>query len=230
MGWRLAAALLGILGVALLVNRRLITSPSVATVTSTFLVGEQHMQNGISNSSIAAQFIGRRAARPPLGYLLFDVTLNNTDSQSMWYLLPQQINETPLAKGGVDGVEVFKLPGMGRVLLARFQGNGGFQAVYIPAGGRVVIHGLAFLDRRSGDAQPPTLPTLLTPSLKVGAEDVRDWLKDDPLSSQQADVRDEQSELILAHHTADRSEVTCSAPQAQLRSINLSMIAPNQSP
>jgi hypothetical protein len=144
---------------------------------------------------VEMKFVGLEPGRPPMMKLRFDVTLHNAAAGPRWFLIPMELQQKPRT-GGVDGVEVFALGGEGRVVLGRFQGTGGVQAILVPAGGTARI-------KRLGAA----FDVVVARDLTVGGEAAAAWFGTDPTSTAKADVTDDKSELVGSRHTPDRREV-----------------------
>jgi hypothetical protein len=93
---------------------------------------------------VVLRFLERQAMRPPLENLVFDTELINRSPEPTWFIFPITLgpNDEPTAEGGVNGLEVFRIAGHGQLILARFLGMNGFQALRLPAGGEVRLERL----------------------------------------------------------------------------------------
>lgn len=177
--------------------------------------GDKDMQPTNSLVSLTAHAAGRRSAKPPLSYLLFDVTIENKDNQSQWLLLPQRIDEPPISHGGVDGVESFQLTGSGTVWLNHFHGDGGFYAVHLAPNSHVVLRQLPIA--QWGPLASPTvgLSIIATKSLLIGDVDAQLWIRNDVLSTSKADGMLPRGGPQHTRYTPDRGELLCATPMAQ---------------
>lgn len=153
-----------------------------------------------------------RFGRPPLVYLYFDVVLRNQRAEPRWFLLPKSLSaETApdASKGGVDGLEVFAPRGKGRVIVGRFLGTGGFQALLLSAGAEVRLR--LFPISFWGDLPEVVQVDVITAKrLTIGGEEAESWFGVNPLSSARADVAeklDSQSAALRSRHSADNKEV-----------------------
>src|ERR1044071_386364 len=140
-----------------------------------------------SNSSpppIEIKFRQMRFGRPPLVYLSFDVTLFNDRKSPRWFLLPSNLGSGHAAvgeKGGVDTLEVFTPRGKGHVVVGRFLGTGGFNALLLPPG--AVVRLRLFPISYWGD--PPEnlqIEIVIPRELTIGGDKAENWFGDIPLS------------------------------------------------
>jgi hypothetical protein len=85
-------------------------------------------------NSIQIKFVGSKAGTPPKVRLLFDIVLRNGSNKQRWFILPVWITDDIKSSGaGIDGVEVYEMPGNDKAVSVRFQGTGRFQAVLLKA-------------------------------------------------------------------------------------------------
>lgn len=168
-----------------------------------------------SRVPVELEFTGRRYQRPPGATLYFDVTLRNEDTAGRWFLLPARLRFLgSQASVGVSGIEVFALPGEGRVVLGRFYGTAGFQTVYLPAGAKVTIRQFEI----SVAGQPPErapLEIVIAGGLRIGDEGAESWFGMDPTCDVEADVSRDQARMIASRHTPDLREVPVAVVEEQ---------------
>src|SRR5882724_5358253 len=94
---------------------------------------------------VKIKFVEMHFRKPPLVELVFDVVLRNDRAQPRWFLLPSHMypNKPGIPEnGGVDTLEVFAPRGKGRVIIGRFLGTGGFQALLLPAHAQIHLRAL----------------------------------------------------------------------------------------
>jgi hypothetical protein len=158
---------------------------------------------------VTLDFVDVRYKHPPLVDVFFDVALDNDASYARWFLLPTRLPSLPPEqdrRGGIEGVEVLRLAGKGRVVLGRFLGTRGFQALFVPAQAELNLRRLSF---GSWTEAPRSFTTeaVIAKDVTIGGEPLRDWFGCDPLSDAHADVTLDQAQTIAERHTAGRSEL-----------------------
>lgn len=166
-------------------------------------------------ASVEIKFRELHMRKPPLVELDFDVVLRNDRAEPRWFLLPSNLgseNSPLLAKGGVDGVEVFAPRGSGRVIIGHFLGTGGFYALLLPA--RAEVHLRMFPISYWGDL-PDQLPVEVVTAkrLTIGGEPASAWFGLNPSASARANITENvlsQNRMVSSRHTPDRKEVVTS--------------------
>lgn len=159
---------------------------------------------------------GKHYGRPPLVKLSLDVTLRNHGAQPRWFILPNAVAiPPPPVKTGVDGVQVYALSGRGRVVVARFSGTGGFQALLLPADAEVRMRQVPV--SFWGHLPERSLPVevITARRIQVNAEPVEDWVGPDFLSDAKADVSEEGRKRIHSRDAPGSQEVPVSVEQDQ---------------
>lgn len=156
--------------------------------------------------------VGRRRGRPPTVILLFDLTLHNQSGQPRWFVLPMWIDSPwKQGKGGVDGVEVFSLPGARRVVLGRFLGTGRFQALLLAGGARVRLRRLPISLWEEEPAQGAMeVEIVIARRIRAGGEPAEAWFGIDPTIEDGAEGVGDESAIIMARQTPDHKEVAVS--------------------
>jgi hypothetical protein len=163
------------------------------------------------------KFRQMRFGRPPLVYLSFDVILRNDENSARWFLLPSNLGSGHAAigqKGGVDTLEVFSPRGKGRVIIGRFLGTGGFNALLLPP--RAELRLRLFPISYWGD--PPAnleLEIVIARQLSIGGDSAEKWFGKNPMSSVNADIIENAENLMrmrTSKRTPDHKEV---APQIE---------------
>lgn len=153
-----------------------------------------------------------RFRKPPLVELYFDVVLRNDRSEPRWFLLPSNLNSESMeiaAKGGVDTLEVFAPHGKGRVIIGRFLGTGGFQALLLPARSEVRLR---FFPISFWGDLPDHLEVeiVMAKRLMIGGEKAEAWFNVNPMCSARADIAESvlsQTRMLRFRHTPDNKEV-----------------------
>ena len=160
-----------------------------------------------SQPAVEIKFRQMRFGKPPLVYLSFDVTLRNNEKSPRWFLLPSNLGSGHAAvgeKGGVDTLEVFSPRGKGHVVLGRFLGTGGFNALLLPHG--AVVRLRLFPISYWGD--PPDnleIEVVVATKLTIGGDQAENWFGKSPLSSVKADIP-EDAENPMRMRTSKRSK------------------------
>jgi len=165
----------------------------------------------MNGNTVEIQFVASQAGRPPLVSVRLNVTLCNNTEEPQWFLLPATLNlPTAPLQDGVDGVEVYEIQGQGKVVLAQFQGRGGFQALYLPAKARIVLNnlGVAYWGKVPEDVIPMEIITAR--QLIVGGEPAQAWLGEAVMSDVSAVVNVAEAKRRNSRHTPDRHEVAVS--------------------
>ena len=159
------------------------------------------------------KFLEMRPARPPLTYLYFDVLLRNEAESPRWFLLPSNVGPGRASiggGGGIDALEVYAPQGKGRVILCRFLGTGGFQALLMPP--RAEIRLRRFPISHWGD--PPKsleIEVVIVERLTIGDETAESWVGPKLTSSVNADISEDAGNakrIIKSKHTQNNKEVT----------------------
>lgn len=167
---------------------------------------------GISQSATEIKFRSMRFGRPPLVYLSFDVLLRNEEESPRWFLLPSNLGSGhgPIGeKGGVDTLEVFSPRGKGHVVVGRFLGTGGFNALLLPPGAAVRLR--LFPISYWGD--PPAnlqIEIVIARGLTIGGDKAESWFGNSPLSSVKADIAEDAENpmrMRTSKRTKDNKEV-----------------------
>jgi hypothetical protein len=153
-------------------------------------------------STVRLQFQKFGMRPPPFVDLLFQADLQNTSVQPLWFLLPLYLDESSdfqllLA----SAVEIFDLPGTGRVRIARFLGNGDFQLMRLPPGARVRIHEFPITFVGEPPRTEIVIPALLAERLNIGEHPADEWLPVDLTSMLEAEVTEEPGAIIASKDT-----------------------------
>ena len=164
-------------------------------------------------AEVEIKFLEMRSARPPLNYLYFDVLLRNEAESPRWFLLPSNVGpgRASIGKGGgIDALEVYAPQGKGRVILCRFLGTGGFQALLLPP--RAEIRLSRFPVSHWGDL-PKSLEieVVIVNRLTIGDETAESWVGPKLTSSVHAEITEDAGNakrIIKSKHTPDNKEVT----------------------
>lgn len=175
----------------------------------------------IVSGTISFDFVGTRPSRPPITTLLFDVRLQNTADGERWFLLPTTLGAGAWMEGGVWGAETYQMAGAERVVVGRFMGNGGFQAVHLPAGADVTIKRLPidhYGDEVKGDK---ALHAVIATGLEVGGKPGASWLGVPATSAARAVVSDDGAELVGGEANDDFAVVAVATrdPEARVTTV-----------
>jgi hypothetical protein len=153
-----------------------------------------------------------RYGRPPLSYLFFDVVLRNERSSPRWFLLPSNLGAGHGLigeKGGVDTLQVFTPRGNGEVIIGRFLGRGGFQALLLPPRAEVRLRRfpISFWGELPADLQ---IEIVIANRLTIGDESAQSWFGVKALSSTRADISEDAENvkrLVHSKRSRDNKEV-----------------------
>jgi len=176
------------------------------------IVVENSSEAETSRPAAEIKFVGMRVGRPTLAYLSFDVVLRNDRRSPRWFLLPSNLGSGHGSigeKGGIDTLEVFAPRGKGHVIIGRFLGTGGFQALLLPP--RAEIRLRSFPISYWGEL-PANLDVeiVIARRLTIGGETAESWFGRNPMSSVTADISEEaESAMKISHtrRTQDNKEV-----------------------
>jgi hypothetical protein len=113
----------------------------------------------------------------------------------------------------VDVLEVFELSGHGRAVVGRFLGTGGFQAVLVPAGGELTLHGLQLNYWGEPPTQGVPCEVRVARELSIGGHPARSWFPSDPLSDAKVDAGN--GKMIGTHRAEGGKEQPVAAPGAE---------------
>lgn len=162
--------------------------------------------------AIQVKFRELRFRKPPLVELYFDLVLRNNRNEPRWFIVQSNLypdsKSTP-AKGGVDGVEVYKTRGKGRVIIGHFLGTGGFYALLLPARAEVnlKLFPISFWGEMPEQIQ---VEVLTAEKLAIGGESAETWFGENPLSTAKAEIAKNpfsHAWMLRSRHTPDRKEV-----------------------
>lgn len=181
-----------------------------------------------SQPAMEIKFREMRFGRPPLVYLSFDVLLRNNEKSPRWFLLPSNLGSGHAAigeKGGVDTLEVFSPRGKGRVVVGRFLGTGGFNALLLPSRAEVRLR--LFPISYWGD--PPDnlqIEIMIAKQLTIGGDKAENWFGQSPMSSVKADITEDVENTMrmrTAKLTSDNKEVAPVIEEARRLSQQVSL-------
>jgi hypothetical protein len=167
-----------------------------------------------ANDEIGLTVTGRKPSRPPMQRIVVDLALHNADPEPRWFLVPAH-TEHWAAEVSVDGVEPVAL-GNGAVVLGTFQGTGGFVALLLAGGAKVVVRGLEL----SSSKPVHSVDVRIARELTVGDKPARAWFPADP-TSKSATVDYAGFSPLASQHTSDRSEVKVSFDLVRTQTVAL---------
>jgi hypothetical protein len=178
--------------------------------------------------SAEIEFKQMRFGKPPFVELYFDVTLRNSRDEPGWFLLPSNLNPESTsfaAKGGVDTLEAFAPRGTGRVVVGRFLGTGGFQAILLAAHAEVRLRLLRI--SYWGDLPARLRVEVVTAKrLRIGDEDAVSWFGINPESSVKADIAEDatgQTRSLRSKSTPDDKEVAATFDEDRRFELEVSL-------
>lgn len=172
-----------------------------------------------AEAPVEMKLSGQRRGRPPQLKLEMDVVLRNTEAQARWFVLPKDL-PNPIGRGGVDVVEAYGY-GKDKVVVGRFLGSGGFQAVLVPAGGVVKLRRVPLSFWGDLPDKPLPVEVLIASDIKIGGEPAQKWFGSDPTSSKQAEG--EGAELLGSHKSPDGKERPVVITEVRRATIELSL-------
>ncbi|HEY0365329.1 MAG TPA: hypothetical protein VGC73_02580 [Pyrinomonadaceae bacterium] len=176
------------------------------------LLVEDFREADTSQPAAEITFQEMRDGRPPLSYLFFDVVLRNDRSSPRWFLLPSNLGAGHGLigeKGGVDTLQVFTPRGNGEVIIGRFLGTGGFQALLLRPRAEVRLRRfpISYWGELPGNLQ---IEIVIADRLTIGGEKAESWFGVKALSSAKADISEDAESvkrLVRSKHSRDNKEV-----------------------
>ena len=167
-----------------------------------------------TNDEVGLTVTMRKPARPPMQRVIVDLALHNADAEARWFLVPAHAEHWP-TDVSVDGVEPVAL-GDGAVVVGTFQGTGGFVALRLAGGAKVVVRGLEL----SSSKPVHSVDVRIARELTVGDKPARAWFPQDP-TSKSATVDYAGFKPLASQHTSDRSEVKVSFDLVRTQTVAL---------
>ena len=178
----------------------------------------------------SASLVEQRLVRPPKRELVVDISITNTENRLRWCLLPATLPQA--ADGGVFAVETASLipattqrqgPAAARpVLLGRFLGRAGFQALLLPGAGSVRLRRLR---STAWDCDVAPLEVILAPQVSIGDDDIAEWFPPHPEVEAGADVG-MSGDLVWSRRNDDFHEVPVLPRDADVAYVALAGAAP----
>lgn len=153
----------------------------------------------MNDITLTFRTFGERPA--PFTDALFDVEIVNSANASRWFLLPLYLDSATLGPLLASSVEITELSGTGRVRIARFLGNGSFQALLVASGLRVMVRNLPITLVDGPPATDLAVPLMIAEGLRIGEQPAEDWFKVDLQSSSDADVTFKPGAIVASQDT-----------------------------
>jgi hypothetical protein len=126
-------------------------------------------------AALELRFIEAHHRRPPFVDLLFDAILRNHSGAPLWALIPTYLDEVKLTNAKAASAEVLSYRGRGRLIAARFNGSGGFYAILLEPGAKVVIRRLPVSS--AGDpGDTVTLQSAIAKWIELEGQRAESWL------------------------------------------------------
>lgn len=153
-------------------------------------------------SEVQLQFMDYGLRPPPFIDLLFHAEIENPAAKPVWVLFPLYIDpSSAFAELLASSVEIVELPGKGLLRIARFLGDGSFQAIRLPANARIRIHQLPITYIGEPPKTEITVSIIVAEKLNIGDQPAEDWFSLDLTSSKEADVTEEPGAVIASQDT-----------------------------
>lgn len=174
------------------------------------------------------RFVDEQFGKPPLIRFYFDAVLCNKSSKPKWFLLPSNLGpdrKTIRTAGGVDAIEVFRPRGVGRVVIGRFLGNAGFQALLLRPGARVQLRRLqiSYWGERPDQLQAEVI---VAKSLKIGGEDASRWFGIESRSRSKVDITENATDtmrMVHSRRTPDNREVPVEIGESESLTLQIDL-------
>jgi len=146
---------------------------------------------------------------PPFTDLLFQADLQNRDTRPHWFLFPLYLSQpSEFGRFFASAVEIFELPGKGQLRIARFLGDGSFQAMRLLPDAQVRIHELPITFIGEPPKTEVTVPVILAEQLCIGDQLAEDWFSIDLTSSREAEVTEEPGAIVASQDTPGAKPVS----------------------
>ncbi len=177
----------------------------------------------LDNPAVEIKYVSQRRQKPPQVKLLFDITLRNHHSNPHWFILPSNLtlNSKP-EKAVVEGLEVFELNGLGRVVIGHFLGSPAFQALLLPGGAEIKLHNfpISFWGELP---QILSVDVVTATQLSIGDQLAETWFGINPTSDLRADVRNDK-QAILSMRNFQNQELPVSMIEDQRIKLNINLV------
>lgn len=167
-----------------------------------------------SDTTIAAEmrYVDIRRGKPPSATLYFDVKLRNLHAEPRWFLLPRSLDAwRDIGKsGGVTRADVYEYGASrtGRIRLGDFYGNGGFAALFLPAGAEVTLHRFSVATMQNpARSQKLSIPMVIARRVEIDGQSAETWFGGNALSDKTADVVLDQGNKLYSHNSSNSIEL-----------------------
>jgi hypothetical protein len=161
---------------------------------------------------------------PPFVDLRFLAELENTEPRPLWFLFPLYMSgPAEFGRFLASAVEVSEPPGRGRVRIARFLGDGSFQALRLPPGARVRIHDFPLTMIGEPPRGEVAVPVMLAETLQIGDQRAEDWFQLDVSSEREAEVTDEPGSIVASQDTQGARAVPVTASGARTLTVRVAV-------
>lgn len=163
----------------------------------------------VARPAVEMTFAGKVPGKPPITTVQLDVTLRNAEKAPRWFVFPAKLPLEAIGAGdGVTGVEVFDASGEGRVVLGKFLGTAGFQAVLVAADGEVSLAKLGIPVWKTGAKGPLAIEVIVASEITVGGQPAAAWFGTaSPVSDARASGDASKAKRAASKMTEDRDEV-----------------------
>ncbi|WP_394820539.1 hypothetical protein [Pendulispora albinea] len=166
-------------------------APSTPVTTS----GEAS-PGGTSCKAVASRLdsVGVHVERASRATYVFDMRITNPASSPRWLVLPELFpregkEEPAPGRGGIDRMRVDRLPGRGRVVIVHAVGPGGFQALLLPAGGKVTLNELSIgATEWNGARATAKIEVILARDIAIDDLPLASWVQGSLLADPDGDV------------------------------------------
>lgn len=145
-------------------------------------------------SIVKASHVASEFGKPPLVRLHVSMNIFNSGSHARWVIFPYSLSKGPYLSE-IDILQEYQFP---QGILGQFLGTGHFQAVKLPAQGKLTIKNIT-LPCFGDDCQklePLKFEVLFVDDFKIDGESIIHWFSKDPLLPKKAELDFQQGTLL----------------------------------
>ncbi len=177
--------------------------------------------------AVEIQFITRNFRQPPIVDLLFNIKLQNPHTEARWFLLPATLDSFAISigEGGINALEIFKLDGQGSVIVGRFLGNAGFQALRLPANAEVNLRRFPISLWEQDVVDSVQVEVVIAHGFTIGGELAEAWFGMDPTSAIRADVTEEKALRLGSKQTSELEDLPVSLTKEYRIRLDVDLVA-----
>lgn len=157
---------------------------------------------------VEVEFIDWQGSKPPIKYLVLDITLRNESHSPRWFLLPRYLTySSQLVDLSISSVNVLSLKGQGSVIIGYFYGYEGFWALRLPGDAQIKIHRFRFRFKEEDIVEPIPIEVAIASQLTIEGQPAESWLGINMMSDGRADVIQDENQIISSKDTSTRRAV-----------------------